>query len=161
MLSLDLNTEPHDRATRERKRRFQEGFLHIFPKVHAYIKFKTDMTFKKLRKGGQYRGVNWPPFKSPWAYRGGTKKGKGGGRTRKRIPSSQASLVQDTMNLRRNAASSVFVASKNKFSVGNRIVYGPWQQAMRPYLFFEEGKDEVAIGKIMAGFILAGDRRKS
>lgn len=148
MLDLELDTSPHDEEARKRNMRFTRGLLGCFPKIHAYMKVRTDLTFKKLRHGGQYRGVTWDWFKTPYIYRNG-----------KRVKATRSwSIVQDTMNLRRKAAETVFVSMPNRLSIGNRVIYGPYQQAMRPYLFFEEPKDAKVIGKIVAEYMLTGEK---
>ena len=155
-LTIDLDKADHERKQKARIRRFRLGFLGFWEEVVAYMGVRTDLMFKKLKRGGSFRGVRWAPFKTAVVARGGTMIGPSGRRVRRRVPASRASLIQDTGNLRREIVSTIFTRAPKKMSFGTQVRYAARQHALRPILFWEKEADEKAIAKIGLRYIVHG-----
>lgn len=127
-----------------------------------YMQMATDKTFNALRRGGSFRGVFWGEFKPQYVRADGTEvpawgnvpraDGQGLVMGRKRPSGTRLKpgdpIAQDTMNLRAKAA-TIIALGKDRVVIGPRdIDYAAYQQALRPYLFFENRKD-MAVAKRM------------
>jgi|TARA_R110000824_G_scaffold190214_2_gene371644 hypothetical protein len=164
MANVDLHID-----TAEVKKLFndaEEAFSDarpIFRRFSVYMRQVTDNTFKHLRKGGSYRGVDWDYFAPQYTRKsdgvtvpawGGVPKVRGRGlvKGRKR-PSgmrvqSGDSVVQDLGTLRARAA-LVTALKKNRLEMGPQgVAYAAAQDALRPFIFFSLPKDSEALYKI-------------
>lgn len=155
-LTLKLDIAEHERKQKARALRFRLGFLGFWDEILAYMTVRTDLMFKKLKKGGSFRGERWGPFKTAMVARGGTHVGPSGRRVRNRVPAARASLIQDTMHLRREIATKIFAKKKTEFTFGTLVKYAAAQQAMRPILFWEVDKDSKMAAKIAARWLISG-----
>lgn len=120
--------------------RLGSGFVRFWQFLLAYMRVRTDLMFRRLKHGGVFRGVRWAPFKSEFVPRGGTRLAQGK-RVRNLVPANQASLMQDTLNLRRNAANFIFLQSSRRVTFGSNIDYGEKQQRLRRFLFWNIPED--------------------
>lgn len=161
---LEIDTTDFDRHNKERERRYPLALSMVSPRFRAYMVAQTDSMFLRLKHGGSRRGVTWAKFKSPRVPRGGTrfKRRKDGTRVRVRkyVPAEVASLMQDSMNLRRNAANAVFAESNTEIAFGSRVAYAARQQALRPFLFFEHPKDTEQLSRAMLTEMMKGQGQK-
>lgn len=115
-----------------------------FDRAILYMDTRTALTFNELAFGGSFRGVTWDYF-APESF--------GQKRPSKEIIEEGSTIMWDTGNLAKEAA-SVINRSRSQVVLGPVGVskkYGPFQHALRPYLFIEEGKDDEQIAKIFAG----------
>ena len=167
-------TDTAKQVFRDIRKRNNEGFPYVWRLFHAYMIYQTDQQFVNLEHGGTFRGQTWQPFKSKWVARGGThrrtstafsarlgRKITGKGRyIRNRIPADQAKLMQDTGNLRRNAATHIFSQDSRRFvfgTFGSLVNYAALQQALRPYLFIQAPKDVDELKKEVAEYLIEGE----
>lgn len=156
MIGFELDTSDHDKKQHDRATRFNRGFLGFHREARLYMHARIDLMFVKNKHGGTFRGETWGPFKTPKVARGGTKTSKRTGKkVRKRVPASQASLMQDTMNMRKRATEESQY-SKSRMTLGTRVKYAAWQNSMRKFMFFEAPKDVTEIGKMGARYFLEG-----
>ena len=147
-----------------------KGFTAVWKNFHKYMQVRIDLMFDRLAKGGSFRGVKWPPFKSEFAYRMPTKAKKvwrksstrSGAKTEKtirvytKVPASQAKLMQRTMNLRRNASKRIFQMSKKRVTFGSNIRYAAMQNRLRPFLVFEIDKDLIMARRMIVNYLMTG-----
>lgn len=155
-LTLELDMAEHERKQKARATRFKLGFLGFWDEILAYMTVRTDLMFKKLKKGGSFRGERWAPFKTATVARGGTHVGPSGRRVRNRVPASRASLIQDTGLVRREIATKIFAKTKKEFTFGTTVKYAAAQQAMRPILFWEVDKDSKVVARMAARWLVSG-----
>lgn len=147
----------------------------VFRAWHAYMVAETDMMFEKAGgpgsavRGGEYRGVKWSPFSPQYIRADGTVipawggvpkvRGKGRVKARKRPsgkPVTPASLLmQDTGRLRQRAATEVVEITPATLTFGTRLVYAPYQDALRPFLFVTD-EDADILAEMVGDFLSGG-----
>ena len=151
-----------DREVRQaliKSRNALRGGRRTFAEFAKYMGQVTASTFAALRHGGNYRGVHWDYFAPQYTRKtdgvtvpawGGVPKlrGKGlvkgrkrrrGGRLREGDP-----LLDDTGQLKRKAGFRYregLRMSETRLEMKPGVPYAAYQQAMRPFLFFEMPKD--------------------
>lgn len=152
----------------------QAGDLRpFFTNFWTYMQSRTQLTFRKLRKGGTFRGVNWPWFANQYTRRtdgvtvpaeGGVSRLNGRGNVKGRLRGkgrSEKDRVKPTSNLLRhrgvlyNAALNRVKKSAARMTMDTSVNYAGYQNAMRPFQFFELPKDE-QVAVRMAGKYLDG-----
>jgi len=124
----------------------------VWREFAQYMRTVTDNTFKALRHGGTYRGVQWDYFADQYTRKsdgvtvpawGGVPKVRGRGvvQGRKRASGARVSagdsIVQDSMVLRGEAA-LVLTMSPGRLRMGTNLSYAKYQARWRPFLFFTE-----------------------
>lgn len=134
---------------------------------HSRMRAVTDRTFKRLRRGGTYRGVTWRDWAPQYTRKdgtvvpawGGVPKVRGRGTVKGRLRPSRtrvnrtSALMQDTNTLRSRAALTMFQLSNTRIRFGTNLRYASKQQAMRPFLFFELPKDRRMFVKILQDYV--------
>lgn len=143
-------------------------------RFHAYTRVRTDRTFRRLRRGGTYRGVRWDGFAPQYTRKGGrdgtgdtsTVPAEGGiakvrgrgvvkGRlrpSRTRVDSTSA-VMQDTKTLRARAAATMFTLAKTRIVFGTNLKYARRQQDLRRFLFFELPRDRREFMQLLQEYI--------
>lgn len=123
----------------------------IWREFAQYMRTVTDNTFKALRHGGTYRGVQWDYFADQYTRKSGVTvpawggvpkvRGRGVVKGRKRASGARVSagdsIVQDSMVLRGEAA-LVLTMSPGRLRMGTNLSYAKHQARWRPFLFFTE-----------------------
>lgn len=138
----------------------------LLKRIHVYILGKTAQTFRRLRRGGRFRGVFWPPFEAQYERKtdgvvvpawGGVHKvnfrrTKRGTIAKRQSPFVQGRLrpsgrrVTETSNLMRDTGRMAQAAGQTRLwrdrgrtllMDTHNVDYAPEQQAMRPFLFFD------------------------
>lgn len=141
-------------------------------KFTQYMRVRTDRTFDRLRQGGSFRGVTWEPFRPQYVRKdgtvvpawGGIKKVRGRGKVKGRLRPSNTylkrsdSIMQDTMNMRQRAVTTVR-ATNEEIVYGPTLPYAHAQNERRQFLFFEVPRDLRELVSIFAGHIRRGAQR--
>jgi hypothetical protein len=146
----------------------------FFINFQTYMQSVTGNTFKRLKKGGTFRGVTWNPFAPQYIRKdgtvvpaeGGIQKVRGEGMVKGRLRGeegkSDAYRVKSTSNLLRNTAtlqnSALNKISKTKTKMimdtgGKAAKYAGWQNQIRPFQFFEIPKDEKVAQRMLEKYI--------
>lgn len=164
---LDVETAEVNKLLGKVKDKLSGG-SNVFRMFAAYMRTVTDNTFRRLRRGGIYRGVKWSYFSNQYTRKtdgvtvpawGGVprlkkkklKSGKGfyknQGKVKGRLRPSGTrvkqgdSVVQDLGTLRARAALVGYLGD-DKVTMGPQgVTYAAAQQRMRPFIFFEVPKD--------------------
>ena len=128
-------------------------------KFHAYMLGRTGRTFRALgRGGGRFRGVSWADWANQYTRRtdgvtvpahGGVAKVRGRGRVKGRRRASGARVTPGAMLLRDTGRLAAAAGTTRRWGRGGKslymttanVAYGRYQQAMRPFLFFQLPKD--------------------
>lgn len=144
----------------------------LLKRFHVYMMGRTGQTFRQLRRGGSFRGVTWREYADQYTRKtdgvtvpawGNVPRLRAGRSVRTR--SGQEAMVRGRLRpsgkritpssnlLRDTGRLAAAAGTTRRWSRGGRtlnmitqnVAYGPKQQAMRPFLFFEIPRDlEVA-----------------
>lgn len=139
-----------------------------FRNFEAHMLRRTALTFRRLGRGGTFRGVNWPPFAPQYrrkdgtlipAWGGvpkvrgkGTVKGKGRGqrvgdlKPKRVTPSSR--LLRSTGKLATAAMTRVH-KTPTVLVMDTPVKYARRQHSMRPFQFFEDPHDVDALRRFL------------
>lgn len=143
--------------------------LREFQQSHRVV---THETARRLRRGGDYRGVHWDYFAPQYIRQdggfvpawGGVPRVDGKGLVQGRLrPSGQRvhqgdSVMQDTNTLVGRAAASVFKLTGTRIRFGVNLVYARAQFRMRPLLFFSLPEDAQRFARIVREYALRAIR---
>jgi len=130
----------------------------VLKKFHRYMLGRTGRTFRALRRGGTFRGVTWDGYKDQYTRKtdgvtvpawGGVPKLRGGGLVLGRLRPSgtrvtpSSNLLRDTGRLARAAGATPRWGNGGRtlHMDTNNVKYGPKQQELRSFLFFELPED--------------------
>lgn len=134
----------------------------VFADFHTYMLRRTALTFRNLRRGGNYRGVEWRWFAPQYRRKdgtvipaeGGVPKMRGDGVVKGRLRHSgtrvrsSSSLAADSSRLRNAALTSVSM-TENRLVMDTPIEYAKYQHAMRPFQFFQDPADVNALNRFI------------
>lgn len=126
----------------------------------------TVNTFKRLKKGGSFRGVTWPGFAPQYIRKDGTVvpaeggipkvRGEGTVKGRKRASgkrvTASSNLLRDTGRLQASALSRV-KKTKTVMVMDTPEKYAGWQNQLRPFQFFQIPQDEKVAKQMLEKYI--------
>ena len=132
----------------------------------TYMQSVTGNTFKRLKKGGTYRGVTWKGFAPQYMRKDGTVvpaeggipkvRGEGMVKGRKRASGKRitgsSNLLRDTGRLQAKALSSI-KKTKQVMVMDTKLKYAGWQNQLRPFQFFQIPKDENVARQMLEKYI--------
>ncbi len=130
----------------------------FFVNIQAYMQSVTIQTFKRLKSGGRYRGVEWLWFAPQYtrmdgaviSAEGGMAKIQGKGKVKGRLRhsgkriSKSSNIMRDTGRLQSSALDWIH-KRKNVMIMDTKLDYAKYQNKLRPFAFFEIPKDERVI----------------
>lgn len=156
MLEFDIDTAEAERLTLDVLKKVHDP-KPILKRFHGYMLGRTAATFQNLGRtlagtiGGSasYRGVTWKSFAPLYTEKGITVPAWGNEYVKGRLrPSGQrvtvrSQIMSDTGRLKAAAGQSRrWIDGGNTLEMYTRgVQYGPEQQSMRRFLFFETPKD--------------------
>lgn len=130
----------------------------FFVNFWAYMQSRTQLMFIRNRKGGTFRGVNWPWFAGQYnrsggkvPAEGGVPKLRGSGMVKGRLRGKgkrDVDRIKPTSNLLRhrgimyNAALGRIKKRPRVLVMDTNVNYAGYQDSMRPFQFFELPKDQ-------------------
>lgn len=134
----------------------------VFVDFQAYMLRRTALTFRNLKRGGSFRGVSWRWFAPQYTRsdgtvvpaEGGIPKVRGTGLVKGRLRHSgtrvrsSSSLVADSSRLRNAALTDVRITDTT-LVMDTPIDYAKYQQAMRPFQFFDDPADVNALNRFI------------
>jgi len=135
----------------------------VFTDFHAFMIRRTTLMFRRLKKGGDFRGVHWNWFAPQYTRKDGTVvpaeggiekvKGRGvvKGRKRhsgKRITSS-SNLMRDTGRLYTAALNIQRIRRGTVLIMDTSVQYARAQHQLRPFQFFEDPADINALRRMI------------
>lgn len=126
----------------------------FFKQFRAYMLGRTGQTFRRLGRGGRFRGVRWRGYADQYTRKtdgvtvpahGGVPKLRGRGLVKGRLRASGQRVTPSSRLLRDTGRLAAAAGTTLRFRDGGRtmqmitrnVAYGPAQQARRPFLFFE------------------------
>lgn len=137
---IDIDDRQVRRAMRVVQKTLGNDVNHSFREFARYMAKRTDATFRRLRRGGSFRGVTWADFSPDYM---GKLRPSG-----KRVTSS-SSLLQDTGLLKAQSQLVRSLSNKHVIMGTKGVSYAGHQQKSRPFLFFQVPKDTREFGKII------------
>jgi hypothetical protein len=134
----------------------------VFANFHTYMLRRVALQFRKLRRGGTFRSATWADFAPQYTRKtdgvtvpawGGVARIHGGGKVLGRKRNSgkrvteRSALMADRGRLRNSALTSVKM-SKNSMRIDTPVAYAKYQNAMRPFQYFEDPQDVNALRRL-------------
>jgi len=157
MMRVTIKAESAEKALSDAEKKAKDPRIP-FGRIHREMLVRISGPrglFDQLRQGGTHRGVTWETFKAQYTRKadgvtvpawGGVPKvrGRGAVKGRKR-PSGRrvtqgASIMQDTMNLRRLALTGVTITS-TRLTMGTPVNYAAAVSKHHPFAFFDVPDD--------------------
>lgn len=137
----------------------------FFINFQTYMTSVTGNTFKRLKKGGTFRGVTWKGFAPQYMRKDGTVipaeggipkvRGEGMVKGRKRASGKRvtrsSNLLRDTGRLQAAALGRVH-KTKSVMVMDTKLKYAGWQNQLRPFQFFEIPRDENVARDMLAKY---------
>lgn len=135
----------------------------VFVNFQAYMKRRQALMFRRLRKGGSFRGVTWRPFANLYTRKstgetipawGGVERLDGQGlvlgrkRTSGKRITKNSSIMRDRGRLAIASLSDHTITS-NTLTMDTPEEYAKYQNAARPFQFFEVPKDTRTLQRLI------------
>jgi len=163
MIDLEIQTASTDKMLLRLEERIRNP-RPVLVQLHTYMMRRTDLTFRKLRHGGTFRGVTWDRYADQYTRKGGRDgrgdkstipawggipKVRGGGMVKGRLRPSGRRITKQSNLLRDTGRLATAAGMSRRFTHGGRtlrmttrsVKYGPEQQEQRPFLFFKLPRD--------------------